>query len=476
MGIERLKRLLKEKEGICLEFKESRTEMPKNLFESICAMLNRDGGDVILGVNDNGKVTGVDSSKVDKIVKEIVNLSNNPTKLDPPFILFPSVLEINNEKIIHIQIPASSQLHKTANTVFDRSSDGDFKISQSHQIAEIYNKKRNFYSEGIIFEAIRFEDFKPELFPKVRALIKSYNPNHPWLLIDDREMLEKAGLWKRDPHTAKEGYTLAAVLLFGKDEVIQNVVPHYKIDALVRIKNTDRYDDREYIQTNLIEAYEQLMSFVQKNLPDVFYLEDDQRISLRSKIFREVVANLIVHREYTNAYPCSFIIYSDRVETFNANNVNGSGPINPDRFTPFAKNPTIVKFFIQLGRVDDLGSGVLNVSHYIKHYSKGQVALFIEEPVFKTMVPKPVDFRIEGAIEGAIEGVTKRVMDKLKTVLSAIAEKEGERIPYYAEKTGLHEKTIERYMKQLKDAKLIEFIGDASQTGGYFLTEKGRNR
>ncbi len=68
--------------------------------------------------------------------------------------------------------------------------------------------------------------------------------------------MKKAGLWKKDYHSGLEGYTLAAVLLFGKNEVIQQVVPHYKTDALVRIQNKLRYDDRKYILTNLIEAYE----------------------------------------------------------------------------------------------------------------------------------------------------------------------------------------------------------------------------
>ena len=56
-----------------------------------------------------------------------------------------------------------------------------------------------------------------------------------------------------------------------------------------------------------------LSQFVQKHLPDPFYLESDQRISLRDKIFREVIANLLVHREYTSAYPARFIIEPERV-------------------------------------------------------------------------------------------------------------------------------------------------------------------
>ena len=34
------------------------------------------------------------------------------------------------------------------------------------------------------------------------------------------------------------------------------------------------------------------------------------------------------------------------------------------------------------------------------------------------------------------------------------------------------ERTIERYIQQLRDAKLIEFKGEAAQTGGYYLTKQ----
>jgi len=483
MNIDRVKRLLKQKENIRLEFKEAKTALPENLFETICAMLNRDGGDIILGVDDNGNIRGVEQSKMATMVTNLVNLSNNSKKLDPPFILFPQTHQIEDKWLIQVQVPASSQVHKTANIVFDRSNDGDFKVNQAHQIAEIYNRKRIFYTEGIIYPALRFEDFKAELFPKIRNLIHSNKADHPWLALNNQQLLEKAGLWKRDYQSGQEGYTLAAALSFGKDEVIQQILPHYKIDALVRIKNTERYDDREYIQTNLIEAYEKLMDFVSKHLPDKFYMEGDQRVSLRTKIFREVTANIIVHREYTNAYPCSFIIYADRVETENANNPHGSGPIDPNNFAPFPKNPVIAKFFTQLGRVDELGSGVLNVNRLIHEYSdKGKVQ-FIEGNVFKTIIPVgitllegTIEGAVEGTIEGAVEGIfedaTRGVKDKLTILLKAIAANEGKKVPDYKGTTGLPDKTIERYIKQLKNAGLIEFIGDATQTGGYFLTEK----
>ena len=82
-------------------------------------MLNRDGGDIILGVDDNGKVIGIDSKNLEKIKANIVNLSNNPQKLDPPFILFPVVHMIDDLFILHIAIPASSQVHSTSGVIFE---------------------------------------------------------------------------------------------------------------------------------------------------------------------------------------------------------------------------------------------------------------------------------------------------------------------------------------------------------------------
>jgi ATP-dependent DNA helicase RecG len=251
------------------------------------------------------------------------------------------------------------------------------------------------------------------------------------------------------------------------------------------------------------------MAFAAKHLPDKFYLERDQRVSLRSKIFREIVGNMIVHREYTNAFPCTFIIYGDRVETVNANNPHGYGPIDLNNFAPFAKNPALAKFFIQIGRMDELGSGVLNVNRLIREYTPDGKVEFIEGVTFKTIVYVSVDEifdeteetnseivapivvptvapivaptvapivrttvgTIESVIVATIKNSSKRVTKKLTILLSAIIENEGKRIPIYKEITGLSS-SIERYVRILKEANLIEFKGKADKIGGYYLTEK----
>jgi ATP-dependent DNA helicase RecG len=47
---------------------------------------------------------------------------------------------------------------------------------------------------------------------------------------------------------------MAGILLLGKDETIMAALPHHKTDAILRVENTDRYDDRDDIRTNLLES------------------------------------------------------------------------------------------------------------------------------------------------------------------------------------------------------------------------------
>ncbi|GGB25082.1 hypothetical protein [Puia dinghuensis] len=99
-------------------------------------------------------------------------------------------------------------------------------------------------------------------------------------------------------------------------------------------------------------------------MPDKFYLEGLHSISLRDRLFREVVCNLLIHREFTNAFPAKLIIQKDQVYTENWSLPHDWGRIDPVNFAPFPKNPVIAHFFKEIGRADELGSGVRNVFRY----------------------------------------------------------------------------------------------------------------
>lgn len=234
---------------------------------------------------------------------------------------------------------------------------------------------------------MKLEDLRVDLMPKIRTMAaNNVVGSHPWKNMSDEELLKSAGLFGIDRVTGQQGYNLAAVMLLGKDEVILDIVPAYVTDALLRKVNVDRYDDREIIKTNLVESYEQLMEFARKHLPDKFFLEDDQRKSLRSIIAREMLVNTLIHREFTSPYIAKFVIEKERMYVENANRAMGEGMITPENLEPNPKNPIVASFFRNIGYSDQLGSGVRNLFKYVKLYS-GKEPEFKEGDVFRIMVP-----------------------------------------------------------------------------------------
>lgn len=225
-------------------------------------------------------------------------------------------------------------------------------------------------------------------------------------------------------------------------------------DALVRKVNVDRYDDREIVKTNLIESYDLLMDFARKHLPDKFFLEDDNRISLRNIICREMLVNTLIHRELTSSFIAKFVIEKDRMYVENANRASGEGFITPENLEPNPKNPIIASFFRNIGYSDQLGSGVRKLFKYTKFYS-GQEPELIEGDIFRIMIPLDSEYSFDYEIANK---TTDKTTDKLlinftkteKNILAAIRENPDITQKQLAAAIGITEDGIRYAIRKLK--------------------------
>ena len=137
-----LLKIIENGEGITTEFKEAKKKLPNSLFESICSMLNRNGGHIFLGINDNGDINGVYKDYIKGMKKDFVSQCNNLEKLFPTAHLDIKEYVINEKHILYIYVYESSDVHKTANKIYDRNEDGDFDITNNTtQISNLYIRK-----------------------------------------------------------------------------------------------------------------------------------------------------------------------------------------------------------------------------------------------------------------------------------------------------------------------------------------------
>jgi len=404
-------------EGISIEFKEAKKKLPDSLFESICSMLNRNGGHIFLGVKDSGEIIGIYKDYIKDMKKDFVSQCNNPEKLFPTAHLDIKEYVADGKHILYIYVYESSDVHKTANKIYDRNEDGDFDITtNTTHISNLYIRKSSTYIENKIYPYATISDLRTDLIEKARIMAVNRTANHPWAKMTDIEMLRSASLYERNLQTGEEGINLACILLLGKDDVIASALSYYRTDAILKVKDLERYDDRDDIKTNLLESYERLTNFIKKHLNDKFYIEDDQRINVRDVIARELCANLLIHREYSNPYPAKLIIGKEAIVTENANKPRIIGYIDLNNYSPYPKNPKIANFFKEIGLADELGSGIRKIVKYTRIYSGG-VPEFKDDEVFKVNIP------INKVVESNIEYLSSEELRKI--ILNFIRNSDG---------------------------------------------------
>ena len=385
--LEKLKQFIQKGEGLTVEFKKCVNDLNNTVFETVSSFSNRYGGYMLLGVKDNGEIIGVNPGAAEGMKKNFSNMLSNPQKISPPLLLELEEAVIDGKLVLWVYIPPSSQVELCANKIYDRVGDADVDITRATDLAaDLYGRKSAAYTEREIFPYVTENELRLDLIERAQKMAMGENPDHPWKDMSPMEIMKSAGLYDADWRSGKKGFNLAAILLFGRDEVISSCAPGFETDALVRRDNLDRYDDRLIVGTNLIEAYDKLIEFIAKHTMDRFFLVDNQRVSVRAWIARELVSNILVHREYSKGFPAKIVIERDRIYAENWNRSNRHGRIDPDDFTPEPKNPLLARFFVNIGRADKLGSGVRNLYAFTKIYSGGEPEL-VEGDIFKTTIP-----------------------------------------------------------------------------------------
>jgi ATP-dependent DNA helicase RecG len=226
-----------------------------------------------------------------------------------------------------------------------------------------------------------------DLMPLARSLAVSCDPDHPWKDMSDMDILTSTNLYDEDPRTGERGFNLAAVLIFGRSNVIQQVAPGFLTDCLLRIDNVDRYDKRIQVSANLIESFGIITDFIAKHTDNPLRFINDQKVSPRDQISKEIVSNMIIHREFGHAFPASVVIEKDRIITANWNRSSlFSVRIDPRATIPIPKNPILARFFVNIGYADIIGAGMRNLLKHTKLLSGREPELY-DGNIFQTIIP-----------------------------------------------------------------------------------------
>ncbi|MDR2497959.1 MAG: putative DNA binding domain-containing protein [Tannerellaceae bacterium] len=374
-----IKQIIKQGETRFVEFSKCTTELTDSFFQSVCAFLNKYGGKLIIGVHDFGKIVGVAEMFHANMLRRFHHAIAK--EISPAVDLKLATVAINNSMVLCIDIPDSPYVHRFKGKVYDKMGNETVDITYNYHLVEnLYLRKRNESSENIVCPFLKVSELDEAAFLTMRQAIAEAHPAHPWLSLSNEEILHKEGFRRRDLVSGKDGFTLAAVLLFGKEDSIQNYSPAiHRIEAVYRnvtFKDfsrpasdylESRYDDRDIIFSNLMEAWPRLKKFISRNMPECL-INNGSRVDVRGKIFDEILSNFLIHKEYTYRYPSRLLIFSDRIITENGARVKPHNADPNEMPESTAKNPLIAQVFRAMGWTGPAGSGRANIFQYAPYY------------------------------------------------------------------------------------------------------------
>ena len=116
-------------EDATIEFKR---ELPhrNSLADEIAAFANARGGVILIGVDDNREIVGVDRQKLDAAEKAVVEICQD--SIDPIVLIFTEKLRIDDKNLLKIEVPRSLFVHKTANGYFTHQRSSKREMSYEH--------------------------------------------------------------------------------------------------------------------------------------------------------------------------------------------------------------------------------------------------------------------------------------------------------------------------------------------------------
>ena len=320
--IEKIETLMNGYESAEVEFKSAKGGFPGSLWETYSAFANTQGGVIVLGVKEKDNRFTLDNltlEQVRKYKKEFWDNVNNKSHCSANILRDEDVQdgEYNGSYVLVFNVPRAPRnkipvyLRNNPDNTYKRNHEGDYlcdagEVRRMFADADISENPRDY---KILPEFTIERDIDKVTLEQYRRLVATKSPNHPWLLLNDKDFLMKLNGYREDRRENIAGLTLAGLLMFGKAESIIDAYacPQYFPDYREYFSSNpdDRWTDRicpdGTWEANLFQFYYRIFPKLAAVLPKPFALKDGMREDETPThiALREAFINTLVHCDYS---------------------------------------------------------------------------------------------------------------------------------------------------------------------------------
>ena len=434
------------KESETIEFKKSSAEV-KGAVVSIVAMLNKHGrGEVYFGIDDHGKVSGqtIGRMTLKDVTQAIVD--NTEPKVYPKV----EPRKIDGKDCIVVEAKGNNGPYFAYGRAYMCVGESD-KAMSPQELEERILEKRDFLWDKEVSEKT-LADVNEEAVKEFMRKAKTAK-RVDFEFIDVKTTLHKLHL------LSGNRLLRAAEVLFCDDNSLE-------VQAAI-FAGTDKltFLDIKSFKGNLFSLRQQAEVYVNGNIKWRAEIKSGPRKEIPEipvEAIREAVGNSLCHRDYSNPKGNEVAIFKDRIEIYNP----GLFPkeINPEDFftgheKSILRNPLIAETMYKSKDIERWGSGIKRI-----HDECVAAGVKVEFKRLKTgfvvVFYRPKWEEGEGVNEGVFEGVN--------SLIEHIRSNPGQRVPHFEKALKVPRKTLERWLKKLKEEDKIEFKG-SPKSGGYWV-------
>lgn len=289
--------VLKQVESQAIEFK---SDWRDEHLKVISAFTNADGGNLIIGVDDDGNPIGIKNSK--KLLENIPNIVRNKLGIIPSV----NIEKRRDKEIVKVVIKPSSVPISYDGKYYIRSGSTTQEL-KGKELADFLLKKFGKTWDEIVEEKAEFDDLNNETIVKFKKLavdrIPSITEEKDW-----KTVLEKLNL------TENSNLKRATILLFGNNPqrfYIQSCVKIGKFLTATDIQTTD------IVEGNLFEQLKNTLEILRsKYLKSNITYEGIHRRDILEYPYdalREAVINALIHRDYIGTSNIQIRVYDDKL-------------------------------------------------------------------------------------------------------------------------------------------------------------------
>lgn len=456
-----IQELISKGESKTVEFK---MELPKGngLASTVCAFANRAGGYLLIGVNDNGEISGVDDDVASAYLEKIPNMIHD--------IIYPMLLpeiytyNVDGRKVVVVQIyPGNNtpyyirekgKIHGTYMRVGRTNKQAD-----EGMIKELERQKINRSFDEDIHDEIseknmtRLSDVLQEVFEQKITTEKLYN----------LQMIQRIG--------DMNYLTNAGAVILGVKSNARIRCARFAGESIV-----DFIDKKDY-EGDMFTVFDNTLAFIKNHINHSGIISGSGMrrkdiYEIPEEVIREGVVNALIHRDYSiQGADIKIAVFDTKIEITSPGGLPKSLSVEEIYAgRSEIRNPAIAGLLLKSGYVEQWGSGIPRIRE-ICHEAGLQEPIIDEKGLFVmlTIYRKVNKNLIEGRYDMKVSK-SSSVKEEKDLIYDLLAEEGHVTVKELSAELNMTDASVQRRLKALQDEKRIRRVG--SKKTGYWKVNK----